>query len=744
MFCSNCGKELPENSKFCGGCGQRVEVKSEEIPVQNPVVQEVPVQEPAPVEEVPVQPAAPVVPEAAPAAPKAAPKAPAVAPKAQAPKKRGKLLIAAVAAVVVIAIVVGLVASIGGGAPARYVYITDDGELMYVQDLKKPEAIEISDEVQGYLLATVTDDGKYLYYVEMDEDEDSGTLYRVALAKAAKAVEPEKISSNVTGFRVLENGNAYYYKEGSSNTQIWLYDGNDTTKLVSNYYGIYGTDEDQKYLYYYEYDDEWRRTTYRVSLSADAEDERLIKNADYVYSAYDAVHFVYGVEEETDEGYRERLYVETLDGDKEKITNNLYNVYGIQEDGDKLSFYYTVVNSEEIPLYDLVEDNVKMDVDLENLEAPSYNDYEPWYGMYEDDQGIYYENRAREKFYINPADYPELDDDVDIAYATAEDLYNAAMAEYEAAFIYERLNENTYYVTTYDLYYYDNGESTQIATGLNSTIRYAKNADVLMYTKAADFSTPVADLQGLLDGEYEPYIADPDETVAYDQSNYIYILRTLVEQREAESGYTVYQNKNGNESELLKEEDLEEIGSIYALSDKELVWRVCIDEEWSLRTYKVDKNGLTYKETIAEDESITATMDSDAGALYYFTDVDNEDKEGDLFCYSNGKVEEIAKGVTGLFWTEDQRFIASNYDFDDKNRVGTVELALDKKSKDVEITDELNVGGSVCFLKDGGILFIADENLCYWNGKETTTIAKDVVYFSTNNYVSVGRITVGW
>lgn len=49
-FCSNCGAQLQDNARFCGGCGQKQEV----TPVQETPVYEAPVYE-APVYEVPVQ-----------------------------------------------------------------------------------------------------------------------------------------------------------------------------------------------------------------------------------------------------------------------------------------------------------------------------------------------------------------------------------------------------------------------------------------------------------------------------------------------------------------------------------------------------------------------------------------------------------------------------------------------------------------------------------------------------------------
>jgi uncharacterized membrane protein YvbJ len=37
MFCLNCGKELPDDAKFCSGCGKQIEAKEKEIINKVPV-----------------------------------------------------------------------------------------------------------------------------------------------------------------------------------------------------------------------------------------------------------------------------------------------------------------------------------------------------------------------------------------------------------------------------------------------------------------------------------------------------------------------------------------------------------------------------------------------------------------------------------------------------------------------------------------------------------------------------------
>ena len=51
MFCSNCGKQLPDNARFCADCGQPVRIPEKPIvtePEPEPVAAPVPPAEPAP------------------------------------------------------------------------------------------------------------------------------------------------------------------------------------------------------------------------------------------------------------------------------------------------------------------------------------------------------------------------------------------------------------------------------------------------------------------------------------------------------------------------------------------------------------------------------------------------------------------------------------------------------------------------------------------------------------------------
>lgn len=50
MFCEQCGKEIPENSKFCAGCGAKVEPTEPVVQAAEPETQVAPTPEPTPTE----------------------------------------------------------------------------------------------------------------------------------------------------------------------------------------------------------------------------------------------------------------------------------------------------------------------------------------------------------------------------------------------------------------------------------------------------------------------------------------------------------------------------------------------------------------------------------------------------------------------------------------------------------------------------------------------------------------------
>ena len=379
MFCRSCGKEIPENAKFCSGCGAPVPAPSEEPAAA------------APVEEAPEVTGSPEVTAqeggAAPAQPaseaaqgndqqddlSAALEQPAAVVVAAAPeiqqvppvqpvgneqvlgknKKRGSTLILlgiAVVAVIVLAVVLIKVLPSGGGKET-FLYLTDDDELMFRKDLKaKTEGVELTDDKVSNVL--FSKNGKYIYYLESGDYSDTGTLYRVETAKIGKKdFSPEKVSPDVGGIynvSVLDSGGAVYIRGGGKG-QLRYYDGKESYKLASDVDG-FGVNEKGTYAYYSEYDSsDESYSLYRVEIKNGGEKERIVKDATEFYNEFDADVLVYGKSNGSDSDgiMTYDVYSQAPGGDRTKLLSDVYRVLDVTTNGTKVSISYLTAEVEK-------------------------------------------------------------------------------------------------------------------------------------------------------------------------------------------------------------------------------------------------------------------------------------------------------------------------------------------------------------------------------------------------------------
>lgn len=315
MFCRNCGKEIADQAKFCPGCGAAVG-----------------------------QAAAP----AAASVKKAAPSV--VMPKAK--KKNGKVLVAAVAVVLVALVIFGavkLLGSLGGGKGSEgFVFVNEDGEWLLQKDMKEDtEELEVTDESLYEIMFSA--DGKYLYYIEADGE----TLYKISVSDVEKGERAEKIDKKVDGLLVLENGDVLYIKDD----ELCLYDGKDSYDLADDVYDIVGLDQAEKYFYYTEEEDDDMESLHRVALKKNAESEELIKEYSYLYTDVqeDYSTLVYSVKEE--DSNEKTIYSVAPGKDPEELLDEeIHMICGMKANDSKVSFYYAVLEEKEVTLYDFFSD----------------------------------------------------------------------------------------------------------------------------------------------------------------------------------------------------------------------------------------------------------------------------------------------------------------------------------------------------------------------------------------------------
>ena len=245
MFCPNCSKELPDGTKFCGGCGTPIAVN------QTPVA---PVEPEAPVYEAPAYEAPEVSTYEAPVA---APIKPAqkksvdvggilntakdVAIKVKdtvvdtAKKIPSKYLKIGAAALALILVIV-LVSSLFGGekAPNYGLYMKED-EVYFTNLNGKAGNMITKKDLEDY---TISKDGKKLFFID-----GKGDLYYVNTPGKKEAT---KLDSKVSDFMVSENGKVVFYEK---NGTLYQHNLKKEEKIAKNA-SLQGVSPDGKIVYY--------------------------------------------------------------------------------------------------------------------------------------------------------------------------------------------------------------------------------------------------------------------------------------------------------------------------------------------------------------------------------------------------------------------------------------------------------------------------------------------------------------
>lgn len=358
MFCPKCGGENPDNSIFCGQCGNNLSDVTQKT--ENGVkTTEASGEESAAVKES----SSPVIPVTAPksAAPAAVPKTGAAKPKK---KGKGALIISLVCggALVLIAFVAILCNMLLSGIKNDDAYVfLSDGKYKLITDIKKDEVIEIassksdSEEITDYMVA-FSPDGKYFYYLtKYNWETCTGTLCRAEYNKLKKDSSKndqyiETIATNVLpGFRFLDNGMLLFVNGENS---LYVYDGKESTRIARNAYIydcynegeqlVFSTSDPEKYENQY--------TLYGMNLKDLDNKNKIASNVQNILDASDLDNILYTKYEE-DRGTK-TLYLAGFDKEPMKVKEEV-EIESIKED----KVYFTAPNGEKYRFYDYVEDS---------------------------------------------------------------------------------------------------------------------------------------------------------------------------------------------------------------------------------------------------------------------------------------------------------------------------------------------------------------------------------------------------
>ena len=340
MFCPNCGAALPEGSKFCTACGQRVQIPAQ-TPTQTSQAQTPPLQYAPPAQQAPVY-APPAQQYAAPVQ-QFIPQPPQT--PAEPPKKKKKLwLWIGLAAVLLIGVGLGLFFLLRGGktdgegkyAMKRAVRYKADGTVAqqyeYFLDSKgNPTGGERRDG-----------DGKLLEVVEAVSDS-KGNLTEIKYYEVDEAGEKELDSWNQTDYDA--NGNILEEREYNENGGLedyttYAYDANDNL-LEERYYNEYGSLESRETYTYDREDRETEHCSYdesgsllwRIVTVYDEQGSMLSKTK---YRDGGELDYVYSYENEYDAENRLIKAAVSLALDGDDLQPNGYVTYSYNADGKRI------------------------------------------------------------------------------------------------------------------------------------------------------------------------------------------------------------------------------------------------------------------------------------------------------------------------------------------------------------------------------------------------------------------------
>ena len=634
VFCTNCGSQTSTEFAFCQNCGASI-----------------------------VEDAAPAV----------------VAEKKKLPKKAILFGAIGVAAVAVLAIVISLVAgAFGGGSKGssqnNYALYVKDMEIFF-SDLKKDEPQQLTARLADsdymdesdlaysqYELAYLTcmsEDGKYLFYPDKydgssdgvnlyykpvkDLDEDGikidSDVYAYTVDSAAKVVtyqkgeegnlyqynlkseEKEKIASDVTSFKVSDDGKQILYINEDDNLYLQVI-GEDKEKLASE-------------VYYFEYVTEDFKTVY--------------------YSKDDT------------------LYKQVIGEDKEKIASDVYQILKIYDTGE---VYYTTCEDSEVSLIDYVADDMaEVDEAMTEPVYPEYPDYPSYPSWWDYDTDEEYE-AAWEEYEEAMVVYEEECARIDEEYWAAYDLY---WAKENRDSLRESLENEVLSQSNYSLCYFDGEEDVVLSDAFvgdyyYSDYTFAADKPVIVYSA---YNQASFDKVKLSEIEYLYEVSELVEAALFSSTEkYIAVegVATVVEQQKTATNFRI--NESGTEVYYIDDiPDDKNYGDLYHISinkgtvgapevyDNDVStgysYFINDDEFMYFKDLKNDKGELFINQTSIDYDvypyDVYAGEELDGVA--YFMDWNDEKDYGTLKLYKGKESVKIADDVHDFYVAPDGRIL---------------------------------------------------------------------------------------
>ncbi|SDG38403.1 zinc ribbon domain-containing protein [Marvinbryantia formatexigens] len=678
MYCPDCGHEIMDGDKFCRNCGREV------IKYKNTVQGK--------------------------------------QTKKTAHRKRGVpfkgLAVAAVLVVMAGGILYGaIITGVFGGKTdmSDYCVTISDGQYKLVpfkQNLREEEIViaglewdSSGNDTWSYLnndYAQLTEDGEYLYFFSKLSDYGAtGNLYRAELGKLRPDSDKNdkyivKIASDVEtdGLFICKDGTAVYQKKESLDdnvSRLYYFDGERSASVardvyiseVCGDYVFYTVSEDASEIY----------TLYGQMLGHEESERKIAAYTDGAFYIKDPEHIVYTKTRSDEYNSYCALYIAGYSAEPEKLSDNVcegtwYN-FSFEQTG---SFYYTETGSEKVYMSDFVE-NPCADEDKEAVEPDYYDEkYDEDYAAYE-------------------ADYEK---------------YEMAL---ERRDLMDYLSELSCGSKAYSLYYYDIsvGEPVLISDWVDDyqisyQMAYSNKHSAIAYFKRPDTirKLNIEQVQKEYDGTY----SDAERIVMeYLNSNSANtdILYCTVDGSE-EQGINLQDGSVGDVFE--GENGAYFILGIYNEGNNLAFFGAEYDSAWN-RTYSDDIYTVTVSDRkIGELESISAT---DAVSIGVYGDrLGYHDADGYFYMYINNKhifvVEDECYSVNAKGYEDGSTLVWTDYMYEN----GGMLARISKTGEEELVAEEIS---RFRVLNDGKILYLIDDELRLYDGKEDEVVAGDTDYF---------------
>ena len=773
MFCTQCGKEIPDKSKFCGICGAKQEV----IPVAAPPAfeTEIPVEVPPVFAGGETEVSAPgwvsvdetKIPN------------PVEEKEPKKPMDVKKILTAVGAVVVVIAMILGGMAMFANKDSDNVYVCYSDGKYKLVTNVKKAETLNIAsaknDDVR-YSSVKFSPDGKYIYFFTKNSNSGIGTLCRAEYAKLKENSNRndkyiDTIASNVrSSSLVFTEKGELLYRNGDDT--LYHYNGKEVDQIAKRVGSFYVDEKDR--VVYSVHDDEGQTSLYGIKLKKPDEKTKLISNCGDIHLGEDFDNILYT--KYHDDGTQD-LYKVDFTGKEEKLGEDAM----ILTSGDKV--YVTIGNGEKLSLYQFVNDpNAVAEAGMrepveDDFHVTAYSYTVPtsenvnenelytsctndlyWYGQLS--RGSYSMEEALEaswgnatvqiheatRNFINKhADSADSEGYIKVTPAVKADLQaintaGGGEAHQWLGLCYERKESGTKF--DYDAWYAANDQWYQVAAGveLREQLQSEENAVAvknLCVFENGKLSVVANNVVSYNNEGNALYYNTVDmlsgNGVNIDEVYSAYDVRRTLDVDMAEQNYFVYFG-DGSKGQITEdvlqayEEAGEDSSASLHFTDNNVYLRNT-DGYLAVASYKDGKIG-NFEMISDEASNFSASEDMMiyAAGVYY--------SDGASYCdvyeYKNGKSTLLARDVlydTIRMYEDGQMLVYTDYSY-----YSGYDLGMVSKKGDISLVADGVT--SVTRVDKSLLLFISDDDLFSYDGKNKKMICSDVERFWTKESMS--------